>query len=158
MTNKISAKIQNHRPGNQARNRGVGLIEVLVAVLVLSIGLLGLAALQATALRNNQSSAERSMAVIHSYSIIDAMRANVVVARNGGYNYAISDACEAPAGGSQAANDVANWLQSLQTSLGQSACGNINCTSGVCVVRIRWDDSRGTSGQVAHIIETQVRL
>ena len=51
---------------------GVTLIEVLVAVLVMAIGLLGIAALQATALRNSQSSLERSQAVVHTYAILDA--------------------------------------------------------------------------------------
>jgi type IV pilus assembly protein PilV len=66
----------------------VGLIEVLVAVLVLGIGLLGVAAMQATALRNSQSSLERSQGVMHVYTILDAMRANPQAARAGGYNMA----------------------------------------------------------------------
>ena len=52
------------------------MIEVLVAVLVMGIGLLGVAAMQATALRNNQSALERTQATIQTYSILDAMRAN----------------------------------------------------------------------------------
>ena len=51
----------------------MSLLEVLIAVLVLAIGLLGIAALQATALRNSQSSLERNQAVIASYTIADAM-------------------------------------------------------------------------------------
>ena len=42
------------------RQRGVSLIEVLVSVLVVSLGRLGAGALQATALRNNQGSYERT--------------------------------------------------------------------------------------------------
>src|SRR5690625_4897984 len=49
--------------------KGVGLIEVLVAVLVLSIGLLGLAQLQAKSLSTNGSAMTRSMATMFSYSI-----------------------------------------------------------------------------------------
>ena len=55
--------------------RGVGLIEVMVAVLILGVGLLGIAAMQTTALRNSQSSLERSQAVMQTYAILDAMRA-----------------------------------------------------------------------------------
>ena len=60
------------------RNRlaGVGLIEVLVALTILSVGLLGVAAMQVLALRNNTSATDRSMAVILSYSIIDSLRGN----------------------------------------------------------------------------------
>ncbi|HER34421.1 MAG TPA: type IV pilus modification protein PilV, partial [Halothiobacillaceae bacterium] len=41
---------------------GVGLIEVLIAVLVLSIGFLGMAALQTKALSNNNSAMDRTQA------------------------------------------------------------------------------------------------
>jgi len=57
-------------------SRGVSLLEVLIAVLILAIGLLGVAALQASALRNSQSSLERSQAVIYTYTILDSMRSN----------------------------------------------------------------------------------
>lgn len=56
--------------------RGFSLIEVLVALLVLSVGLLGLAALQTTGLAFNHQSYERTQAVIQAYDIIDRMRAN----------------------------------------------------------------------------------
>ena len=71
-----------------SRQRGVGLVEVLVAVTVLAIGMLGIAAMQATALRNRQSAVERSEAVVHSYAILERMRANHAVASNGGYDLA----------------------------------------------------------------------
>lgn len=62
---------------------GISLIEVLISVLVLGVGMLGIAAMQATALRNSQSSLERSQAVIQVYTIFDAMRANSEVATSG---------------------------------------------------------------------------
>lgn len=55
---------------------GFSLVEVLVALAVLSIGLLGLAALQTTGLKFNHQSYERTQAVIQAYDIIDRMRAN----------------------------------------------------------------------------------
>ena len=73
---------------------GVGLIEVLVAVLVLSIGFLGVAALQARSLSTNNSAMVRSMATIASYSILDAMRADIAGARANAYNKTIKgNAC-----------------------------------------------------------------
>lgn len=57
-------------------SRGFSLIEVMVAVFVLSIGLLGMAALMATSLRNNQSADYRSQAVNLAHDAIDMMRAN----------------------------------------------------------------------------------
>lgn len=131
--------------------RGFSLLEALIAVLVLSIGLLGVAALQANALRNNQSSLERSMAVAQSYSILEAMRANVAAARN--RNYDIGMTCVAPAGGSLITNDQRRWILDLQANVGVSACGSIACsaaTPGLCTITVQWDDSRGTSGNATN--------
>ena len=49
-----------------ARQRGVGLIEVLIAVLVMAIGMLGIAALQSITLKNSGGAAERTQAVIET--------------------------------------------------------------------------------------------
>lgn len=151
----------------RAGNAGVGLIEVLIAVLVMAIGLLGIAALQATALRNSQSSLERSQAVIHSYAILDAMRANLAAARNGAYNMGAL-VCTAPAvtaGASLVANDQARWLQSLEASMGdEDACGQIQCVvvagsqARDCTVTVQWDDSRGTEGEDAQQTVTVTRI
>ncbi len=70
-------------PSASAPQRGVGLIEVLISLLVLSIGMLGLAGLQLFSLRNNQGAMERSMAVVETHSIADAMRADRVNALAG---------------------------------------------------------------------------
>jgi len=56
---------------------GFTLLEVLIALLVLSIGLLGLAALQTTGLRSNQMATMRTHATQLAYDISDRMRANV---------------------------------------------------------------------------------
>ena len=87
-------RIASSVSGRQLQS-GFSLIEVMVAVLVLSIGILGLAALQATALRNNQSALERSQGVVNTYSMVDAMRANVDSARAG--EYVMSQTCAVPA-------------------------------------------------------------
>lgn len=62
------------------KNTGFTLIEVLIAMLVLAVGLLGLAGLQATSLRNNQSAYNRSQATQLAYDLADRMRANVTAA------------------------------------------------------------------------------
>ena len=65
---------------------GFTLMEVLIAVLILSIGLLGLASLQANGLRSNFSSYARSQAVILANDMADRMRANLTEAVAGTYN------------------------------------------------------------------------
>lgn len=57
-------------------NRGFTLVEVLVALVVLSLGLLGLAALQLTSLQFNTNSYFRTQATVVAYDIIDRMRSN----------------------------------------------------------------------------------
>lgn len=139
----------------RAPARGVGLIEVLVAVLVLAIGLLGVAAMQAMALRNSQSSLERSQGVVHAYTVLDAMRSNPVQARAGAYNLAM---CAVPGGGTLAGNDLVNWIAVMRQNLGPTACGQINCVGPMCTVTVRWDDSRGTAGSVTQTFTTTSRI
>jgi type IV pilus assembly protein PilV len=151
--------IAHRAPRSAARVRGVGLIEVLVAVLVLAIGLLGVAAMQATALRNSQSSLERSQGVMHIYTILDAMRANPDAARGGGYNIGMT--CAVPAAGNLVANDHRAWIATLQQNLGNTACGQIACAGALCTVTVRWDDSRGTASvanPTQHTFSTTARI
>lgn len=129
--------------------RGAGLIEVLVAVLVLAIGLLGIAAMQTTALRNNQSALERSQAVIQSYAILDAMRANREQAQAGAYNLGALTCAVPTVAGTLAQNDLIAWMQSVQATLGPDACGQVSCpANSPCEVTVRWNDVRATDGEV----------
>jgi type IV pilus assembly protein PilV len=141
-----------------SKSRGVSLIEVMVSLVILTVGLLGVGAMQLKALRNNMSAGERSMAVIQVYSIIDAMRTNLTVARSGGYAYANSAACEAPAGTSRADKDLSRWLSAIHEDLGGSACGNIDCLNGKCTIRVYWNDSRGTGGSAGQYVQIGVVL
>ena len=58
------------------KQRGFTLLEVMIALLVLSIGLLGLAALQTVGLRSNQMANMRTLATQATYDMTDRMRAN----------------------------------------------------------------------------------
>ncbi len=68
------------------RQKGFSLIEVLVALLVLSIGLLGLAMLQVTGMKFNSDAYFRTQATVLAYDIMDRMRANSKGAGNGDYH------------------------------------------------------------------------
>lgn len=148
------------RPHASRKNQaGVGLLEILIAVLVLSLGLLGMAGLQARSLQQNQSSMMRSHAVALGYSILDGLRLDRDAAMAGTYNLALT--CVVPAATGQLAGDTLNlWMSDLRRVLGQSAstCGFINCAAnGICTVRIRWDDSRA-GGSATEEYEIRTRL
>ena len=64
------------KTGFRRRQGGTTLIEVLVAVLVLSVGLLGVAALQAVSLTNNNNAYLRSQATSYTYEYLDRIRAS----------------------------------------------------------------------------------
>ena len=142
------------------RQRGASLLEVLIAILILAIGMLGVAAMQAMSLRNSLSALERSQATVQTYAIMDAMRANIADARNNQYNLALAAApCAAPAaGGTLATRDLNNWINSLQATLGPSACGAVACAANVCEITIRWNDERGTGGDSAQQLITRSRI
>lgn len=144
------------------QQKGFGMLEVLIALLVLSIGLLGVAALQIVSLKNNQSSMSRSLGTISAYSILDAMRADRSSALAGSYNFAmpstISAATCKKTGATLQAIQLNSWLQEIQQKLGTTACGSVNCASGTCAISVQFDDSRGTNGNTAQTITTNVVL
>ncbi len=124
------------------RQGGVSLIEVLVAVVVLSIGFVGYAALQMIGVRTNNESMYRSQAIALAESMVERMYANRGavnnVAVNGGvslYDGLSSDdiqcgvppvACDRVRGGADAANcsnaQVVAW-DAYSVYCGQAAGG-----------------------------------
>jgi type IV pilus assembly protein PilV len=142
---------------------GVGMIEVLIAILVLSIGFLGMAALQAMSLSTNNSAMARSLATINAYSILDSMRADIANAKAGSYNTTVTaNTCPA-AGSTLATQQVNGWCQSLGAALGAVAgtTGTINCAgTGACTITISFDDSRsgGNLGSNAQAFTTEAML
>lgn len=71
---------------------GFSLIEVLVTLVIVSIGLLGLAALQSTSLTYNLSAYHRTQATVLTNSIMDRMRSNRIAANTQQYNTTNSNA------------------------------------------------------------------
>lgn len=125
------------------RQRGAGLIEVMVAVLVLALGLLGIAGMQLVSLQNNHSAALRSQAVLLAYDAIDRMRANRDAAFTGSYITNFMD--PAPAGATIEALDLQEWkgtLATLPSGAGAIASAVVGGRTQFTVT-VQWDDSRG---------------
>jgi type IV pilus assembly protein PilV len=62
--------------GRPGRLQGFSLIEVLVALIVLSVGLLGIARMQSLALSSTSIASQRALAAIEAESLAAAMHAN----------------------------------------------------------------------------------
>ena len=147
-----------HRP---ARQRGFTLLEVLVALIVLSIGLLGLSGLQTTGLRNNHSAFLRSQATLVTTDILDRMRANRDAARDGDYdiNYGAtppSITCTGICSKTQVAQlDVELWrayVDRLPAGEGQVAV----TAAGQAEVKVRWADTRDVSNKLEVVTRAQL--
>ncbi len=127
---------------------GFTLLEVLISLVILSIGLLGLAALQTTSLKQNQGAYYRSQSAQLSYFITDRMRANI----SGLPDYITTDAsdaskinsCRTSAGCSpenMAENDLYEWFLALNDAL-PSPNATISLNGSVYSINITWDDNR----------------
>lgn len=142
----------------QAREAGFSLLEVLVAVLVLSIGLLGLAGLQIAGVRANDSARLRTTATLAAYDVADRVRADPSAffplgqASSGTLAIAATDCDE---GQGEVTDGPGRWRRDF-CALGLPApdggdfaridCRGSNpCGGGNCAIIVRWDDRRGTA-------------
>ena len=131
-------------------DRGFTLLEVLIAIVVLSFGLLGVASLQMIGLKNNQSSLFTSQASALAYDMLDRMRINRVevanyATSNAYWDYGSDCATEKLSGTEMYKKDINDWLQTLCKRL-PSGKGKITIDSAKSQIEVfvQWDDSRGT--------------
>lgn len=137
---------------------GFTMLEVLVAIFVLAIGLLGLAGLQGNSLKNNTSAYTRSQAQLLAYDMLDRMRANSQGVSDGNYNdlfdlfgvvptdpNCISSGCSVM---ELAQNDAFEWSGLLSQTL-PSGAGRVigNGAGSIFTITVMWDDARsGATG------------
>jgi type IV pilus assembly protein PilV len=134
------------------------LIEVLVALVVISVGLLGIAALQLSSLKANQESYGRTQASVLAGEILDRIRANQREFLEDRYEVALNGTGTAatPSG-----NDLAAWQASIDRLLpgGSALAGGAIATdvlTGVVTVTIQWSeraqDDTSTAAQAAQTV------
>lgn len=149
-----------HQPGLKLQ-RGVSLLEVLIAVLVLSLGLLGVAGLQTANIRNTQSAHQRTMAVLLASSMAERIRANATAAVNGSFVLPLRCSAMSP-GASIQSVEQASWLTEIMTAFGNSgtSCGGVtyNAATRTYIVTVQWDDSRALGGITTMTITHVARI
>ncbi|MCH8262060.1 MAG: type IV pilus modification protein PilV [Proteobacteria bacterium] len=76
MKYRYLTKDRPHQLNGMVKSSGFSLLEVLISMVVLSIGLLGIAGLQATSKRTSYEALQRTTAVMLTRDIIERMRTN----------------------------------------------------------------------------------
>lgn len=120
------------------------MLEVLITIVVLSLGLLGFAGLQAYSMKTNRVALERSLATMYAYSIIDCMRANRVQALAGSYTLAAFASAQATDHSTVAKDDVHDWLDAVHGNL-PNGMGMITVNGTMATIQIRWTENLSAS-------------
>ena len=145
---------------NRYGGRGFSLLEVLVTLVVLAVGLLGVASLQLNSLRYASMSAGRNQAAMFAEDMAERIRANPTA------NYSASatavncytTACNAA---QRAAFDLAEVRQQLKTpNMGglQSGQLTVATASGGYLVTVNWDERSRFARQTASATVTAQEL
>ena len=126
------------RAGSKGVQQGMSLIEVLVALLILTVGLLGAAAVQINALKYTDSSRMTSQASFIAYDMMDRIRAN------SGANYTITPPTSANPGNARD-QDLYDFTTSIVNFGGPTATGSITLNQRVYTITITWSDARAAN-------------
>ena len=133
---------------------GFSMIEILVSILILAFGLLGLAALQAVAMKNSHSAYYRNQATIMAHEIIDRMRAKPGVANANFASFQVAFTNTPPVGAAVAKTDLSEWINHLKATLPVPR-GGVTVAGNKVTVNVEWDDSRGVNGVAVQTFTTE---
>lgn len=154
-------------PQRARAQQGFTLIEVAVALIVLAVGLLGIAGMQSSGMQNTLKSHHRAVAMMQAQDIADRIRANISGMRAKAYTNAIPTSAPSPScmtsgatctPAQLAATDLYNWDTANKASLpaaeSKIECTDINAATATvyeagtsCTITVRWDGDRtGATG------------
>ncbi|MBX9869714.1 MAG: type IV pilus modification protein PilV [Burkholderiaceae bacterium] len=136
---------------NLRNQAGTSLIEIGVTIVIMAIGLLGLAGLQGNSLRFLKTASQRSEAVQAAYDISDRMRANAAGLNSYIYTTSYSSTvsavpsappCPLTCSAATIANiDIAIWLQNLASRLNGGAGYIVANAVGGYDVTVMWQEA-----------------
>lgn len=132
--------------------QGLGFVEILITIVLVSIGILGVAGLHMTSLKHSQNSYMQTVAMLQAYDMADRIRANSEGAYQGAYNnitsapddpQCISTACDSE---ELAEYDAFDW-NSDNAYLLPLGAGTVTGNSTEFTITVRWDGNRrGATG------------
>ncbi|RON40623.1 type IV pilus modification protein PilV [Pseudomonas frederiksbergensis] len=123
------------RERSRRAQEGMTLIEVLVALLILTVGLLGAAAIQLNALKYTDSARMTSQASFIAYDMMDRIRAN------SGADYTVTPPTS-PNLSVARDQDLYDFTTNIINFGGATATGSVALNQRVYTITINWDDSR----------------
>ncbi|MBU0537564.1 MAG: type IV pilus modification protein PilV [Gammaproteobacteria bacterium] len=137
---------------SRSHQRGVTLVEVLVAVLITATGVLGAAALQLNSTKFNQLANTRSAAVFLANDMADRLRANRERAVAGNYDLALD--ADAPNGDTINDVDRREWLTELGLRLPEGD-GSVVRDGSTFTITVQWNESRLAKTRDATAADTE---
>ncbi len=146
-----SPRCSRHRPAPRRRDAGFTLLEILVTMLVLAIGLLGIAAMQLRGLQYSHDAYLRSQISILAYDMADRMRLNRAAAATYASTYTVPTT--APGGCTVGtvgvAMDLVCWYGQVFAAMPPGSTANITAgASGEFTVALGWTDREGSPARI----------
>jgi type IV pilus assembly protein PilV len=136
---------------------GFSLLEVLISIVVLSIGALGAAGMQVAALKDTGSANSRYRAASLASGMTDTLRANRTAAVTGASEFV--SALAAGTCSAVAVTAVTRWANQIDCELpGGKGSVEIDTFTKRAIVTVEWDDSRGKAGLAAQQFKLETRL
>lgn len=139
-------------PNSSRKNQGFTLIEVLVSLLIMTLGIVGVLKMQTQSLKSNQRAYFRTHADLLSRDMLARMQANKVAAREGKYKYtadtkptSTTDCQTTECSATQLAEwDLYQWYEQVERQLpaGSAKVENFGGDKNRYLISIRWDDHR----------------
>lgn len=133
-----------------SRQTGGSMIEILVSMVIVALGLLGHANLMMVSSKGNQTAYFRSQATLLSYDMIERLRMNKALAKNGKFNIDYDTPISASATTIEII-EIRDWLVNLADAL-PAGDGKINVDgTGNVTIEVQWEEvlNSGADGSVA---------
>ena len=146
-----------NKPNNINFNNGFTLLEVMIAMVIFAVGMLGLAGIQSVSLQNEHASYSRSQAILLAYEMADKIKANP----GGSINYVVDTNTTAITGYSGSTMCTANsctitdivkydlglWKAAVSALLPGGKASITNPSALNHTITVHWDEDRtGATG------------